>query len=121
VAGREGERLVAVLAELRRELEGLPHDEGAPRPGQSRVEGPLVEALIAELRRLAVASAGPSGTVQPALEGAAMVMRQELQDGDEARLAAYLPSFAFLVALPGLGRERALALSARAAELLDAS
>ena len=57
--------------------------------------------------------------VQGALKRAELVVRGELLRGEGERLAALLPSFAFLVVLPLLGKGEALRISERAAELLD--
>jgi hypothetical protein len=56
--------------------------------------------------------------VRLALDGAELVMRGELIRGNGTRLGALVPSFVFLVTLPMVEQDEALALSQRAGELL---
>ncbi len=65
---------------------------------------------------------GVSGrSVSIALDGAEVVMRGELAMGNAGQLPALLPSFVFLVALPVVDQGRALELSRRAAQLVEAT
>ena len=135
VAGHGGMNLVGVLRELRGEL-----DTAADPPGPSpewlaghtnlwRELGREEERLVIELRRALAELAGaargarwePSGerAVALALEGAEVVIREELAAARPEMIEAHLPGFAFMVVLPGLGRTAALALSRRVEELLD--
>jgi hypothetical protein len=57
--------------------------------------------------------------VQMVLDGAEMMMRGEILKGNRERLAQLMPDFVFLVALPIVDQDRALALSGRATELID--
>lgn len=129
VAG-DHERLVAVLRALREELG---EEEGAAAPseagdrvmwGRADEVDTLAELLREELARLAAAalrhsplSAADERAVQAALDGAEIVIRGASAAERPRVLEEYLPGFAFLVSLPGLGRSRALDLSERAAEL----
>jgi hypothetical protein len=61
----------------------------------------------------------PLGSVEAALDGAEMVMRGELASGGAARLPRLLPSFVFLVTLPIVDQDRALALSRRTTQLIE--
>jgi hypothetical protein len=87
----------------------------------------LVVALEQALARIAAAVAGshPDGPVLPAsliasaLGGAGMLMRAELAARRPERLDELLPAIAYLVTLPYLGQQEALALSRRTRELLD--
>ena len=66
-------------------------------------------------------SGGGSGNaVGAAIDGAELVMRGELLSGNADRLPALMPSFVFLVALPVVDQDRALELSRRTIELIDA-
>jgi hypothetical protein len=86
----------------------------------------LIAGLRGALARLASAAqrgegadGAPDGAVLAALDGAELVMRGEILLGNGGRLAALVPSFAFLATLPVIGRERALDLSRRAEKLLE--
>jgi hypothetical protein len=46
-------------------------------------------------------------------------MRAEILLGNGNRITSLVPNFAFLATLPVIGRDRALALSRRAEELLE--
>jgi len=46
-------------------------------------------------------------------------MRGELLAGDAERIAILMPSFVFLVVLPIVGQDEALALSRRTAQLVE--
>jgi hypothetical protein len=60
----------------------------------------------------------PAGSMQAAVDGAEMVMRGALMTGEGNRLARLMPSLVFLVALPIVEQDRALALSLRTSELI---
>jgi hypothetical protein len=86
------------------------------------------DALVRELRaalatiaaRLGAASEEPSSqSVLTALDAAEIVMRGELTTGGQNRLPQLMPSLVFLVTLPIVEQDRALALSHRTAELID--
>jgi len=115
--------MVAVLRRVRGELLGTGaqdtvHRAASGSPPASRADA-LVALLRSELERLAeAADSGPASALDMALDGAELVMRRELERGGEAELAGHLSSFAFLVVLPGLGRERAAAVSERVEQLL---
>jgi hypothetical protein len=134
-AGREGEHLLAVVRELYRELG---YDEASEGPKKAwlqssqaelweRRETPgdeLADLLREALAKLACAADG-EGTerkeraVSAALDGAELVMRCEIAAGRPAAIADHLPGFVYMVTLPGLGRKGALAVSRRAAELVE--
>jgi hypothetical protein len=136
VAGRDGMNLVGVLRELRGELDAA---ADAPGPSPEWLAGRHTslwreldredERLVIELRRALAELAGaargarwePSGerAVVLALEGAEVVIREELAAARPEMIEAHLPGLAFMVVLPGLGRTAALALSRRVEELLD--
>jgi hypothetical protein len=83
----------------------------------------LVRSVRAALAKIAATlSVGreepPFDAVGNALDGAEMVMRGELVSGGAERLPRLLPSFVFLVALPIVEQDRALALSRRTSELI---
>ncbi len=89
---------------------------------------PADEALAGRLRmglaKIAAALGfGPDGprpqAVLAALDGAEMVIRGELMTGNADHLPRMMPSFVFLVALPIVEQDRALALSRRTAELIS--
>jgi hypothetical protein len=61
----------------------------------------------------------PENAVGAALDGAELVIRGELVRGNADRLADLMPSFVFLVTLPIVDQDEALALSRRAAELVE--
>jgi hypothetical protein len=86
------------------------------------------ELAVTTLRgRLAKIAAALADTAKPAnqravlaaLDGAEMVMRGELVNGNGSGLPRLMPSFIFLVALPIVGQDRALELSRRSAELIE--
>jgi hypothetical protein len=86
------------------------------------------ELLVARLRRgLAALAAGlevgspsaPEGAVGAALDGAEMVIRGELVCGNAAQLPELIPGFVFLVVLPVVGHDEALALSRRTETLVE--
>lgn len=80
-----------------------------------------VRAVLATIAaRLAAAAENPTSySVQGALDGAEIVMRGELMTDRGDRLPRLMPSLIFLVALPIVEQDRALALSQRTAELID--
>jgi hypothetical protein len=137
VTGADGQRMVAAIEELYSELG---YSEAEPGPSEEWLRGSqgelwegcekdgseLVSQLRVALAKLAHAAQGQSETpqrheraVQSALDGAELVMRGEIAARRPEMIGAHLPGFTFIVVLPGLGRERALKLSQRAAELVD--
>jgi hypothetical protein len=93
--------------------------------GMLRVED---EVLVARLRRGlaelvgalgAGAEGAPTGAVGAALDGAEMVIRGELLCGNAGQLAELIPGFVFLVVLPVVGHDEALALSRRTEALVE--
>jgi hypothetical protein len=134
-AGNYGGVLIEVADQLCAELSyaesgGIPGalstlaEEGV----MARMLSPKDESLVSSVREglARVAAAVAAGSVEPslravqiALDGAEMVMRGELVSGNEDRLPSLMPSFVFLVALPTVGQNRALALSRRAQSLVE--
>jgi hypothetical protein len=136
VAGTEGRRIVAAIEELSAELgsrEGPSAQSRRWAAAGTRSPGDLDagdEELIARLRAAlatlaGAARAGEDGrkdserAVIAALDGAELVMRGEILLGNGERISGLVPSFAFLATLPMTGKERALAISRRATELLE--
>ena len=84
----------------------------------------FVIRLRGDLARIAGAlgGSGPDFShpliVQMVLDGAEMMIRGEILKGKRERLPQMLPDFVFLVALPIVDQDRALALSQRASELI---
>jgi hypothetical protein len=134
-AGNHGDVLLRVADQLCAELGAAP---GAEIPGARsslREEGVMAGILSSEdelavtsvrggLAQIAAALAGETGSadtraVQAALDGAELVMRGELVNGNGSWLPRLMPSFVFLVALPIVEQDRALALSRRATELIE--
>ncbi|HEX4307777.1 MAG TPA: hypothetical protein VHZ54_17205 [Solirubrobacterales bacterium] len=84
------------------------------------------DALVREIRaalatiaaRLGAAENQPSYSVQGALDAAEIVMRGELTTGRRDQLSRLMPSLVFLIALPIVEQDRALALSQRTAVLI---
>lgn len=76
-----------------------------------------LEDLVAAAERSG--SSHPAGAARAALDGVETVMRGELLNGGIDRVAAQLPSFVFLVTLPILGQDDALALSGDTSQLVD--
>jgi hypothetical protein len=87
----------------------------------------LVRRLRAGLARIAAAlgESEPDFShpliIQMVLDGAEMMMRGEILKGNRERLAQLMPDFVFLVALPIVDQDRALELSRRATELIEAA
>ena len=136
LAGHELDRLVGALAELRVELAPGPDAVSAavalPRPRPGGLLDEQEEALVRELGRslaelaAATASAHPAAVTLPAtvmlgsVGGAEWVMRWTLQGEEPERLGELVPDFVYLVTLPYLDREGALAAAARSRELIEA-
>jgi hypothetical protein len=100
-------------------------DEGAMAGILSAEDESLVAALRGGLAKIAAAVGGqgedpPRRAVSTALDGAEMVVRGELLSGNREKLPRLMPSFVFLVALPIVDQDRALELSQRTEELLEA-
>lgn len=139
-AGDEREALSEVAdrlcAEFGYPLEDLPEDDSTPSD-DSMLKGerstlfgllsPEKEELIAAARRSLVrislalrsrrAANVPAMTVEALLDGAELVMRDELAKGK--RLTAVMPSIVFLVAISAVNQDEALELSERTASLLE--
>lgn len=83
----------------------------------------FVEHLSLGLAKIpaALGAGEPAGGFEPlvsaALEGAELVMRDALVNGQIDQLTLLLPSFVFLVAHPVAGQDDALALSCRVEEM----
>jgi hypothetical protein len=99
--------------------------EGGAMAGILSTEDELwVTRLRSGLARIAAALSGgaeppDSVAVRAALDGADLVMRGELVNGNEDWLPQLVPSFVFLVALPIVDQDRALEVSRRCAELIE--
>lgn len=135
--GNYGEVLLQVTDQLCAEL-GFA--ESGPTPGARSVLGvkgvmggilsPEDEALSRRVRealaRIATAcgftgDAPRSRVVLAALDGAEMALRGELVAGNPEQLLQLIPSLVFLVVLPLVDQDQALALSRRTAELISAA
>lgn len=133
-AGNYGEVLLEVADQLCAELA---YAGGGEVPGSrstlgeegvmSQVLSPTDESLVtrfrASLAKIAAAVAPGTGNpdlraVQTALDGAELVVRGELVSGNEEQLPRLMPSFVFLVTLPAVGQNRAIALSQRTSDLV---
>jgi hypothetical protein len=136
-AGREDEYLLGVVRELYEELgysdQAMTGPSGSWRRASqtgfwSSCDGEeLVPRLREALAKLAWIASGESEgeererqAVRAALDGAELVMRAEIASNRPERIADHLPGFAFTVTFMGLGRERAIELSRRATELIEA-
>jgi len=134
--GNYGEVLLEVADQLCAELAFVQREEVPGARSALNERGALGQTLSPQDRSLvmgvreglarivAAASAGAAkhpdmNAVQIALDGAESVVRGELVSGNEDRLPRLMPSFVFLVALPAVGQDRALALSRRASELIE--
>jgi hypothetical protein len=129
------------LEELCAELGSDGVEEGAGDSGSSAVvrggssilaslneaDEALVEAIRLDLARLAAAIQGEGQAsaqdigVRVVLDGAELVMRAELIRGQAERLPGLLPGFVFLVALVIVDQDKALQLSRRMSELIEAA
>lgn len=134
-AGNYGGVLLRVADELCAELGDPPCDEIPGARSSLGEEGAMAGILNSEdelavtsvrggLARIAAAlasdvSAPDTPAVRAALDGAELVMRGELVNGNGSWLPRLMPSFVFLVALPIAGQDRALELSRRATELIE--
>ncbi len=135
----EEEALLAVVEDLCAEL-GYGEREPEPADVRSVLSGgrgaplagmlsPEQESWVAQMRgclaKLAAAVGSgrrggePQRMVGVALDGAELVMRGELARGKTEALPGLMSSFVFLVALSMVERDEALALSQRAAELVE--
>jgi hypothetical protein len=91
----------------------------------SAADESLATGLRAGLARIVAALGSrredpPGQAISTALDGAEMVVRGELLSGNGERLPRLMPSFVFLVTLPIVDQDRALELSRRTEELVDA-
>jgi hypothetical protein len=136
-AGREDEYLLGVVRELYEELGYSEESMAGPSGGWRRASQAglwgdcdgedLVPRLREALAKLAwIANGEGEGderekqAVRAALDGAELVMRAEIASNRPERIGSHLPGFAFTVTFMGLGRDRAIELSRRAAELVEA-
>lgn len=136
-AGNYGDVLLRVVDALCAELGAATVDEIPGARSSLGEEGVMAGILSSEdelavtsvrggLAKIASALAGETEVssqdaraVQAALDGAELVMRGELVNGNGSLLPRLMPSFVFLVALPIVEQDRALALSRRATELIE--
>jgi hypothetical protein len=100
-------------------------EEGVMAGILSAEDESLVEALRNGLARIAAAVGArrehpPRQAVAAALDGAELVVRGELISGNREQLPRLMPSFVFLVTLPIVDQDRALELSRRTEELIEA-
>jgi hypothetical protein len=132
--GNYGDVLLRVADELCVELGAGPEEIPSARSSLSE-EGVMAGVLSSEdelavkglrrgLARIAAALSDRAGSpdmlaVQAALDGAELVIRGELVNGNGSWLPRLMPSFVFLVALPIVEQDRALALSRRCTELIQ--
>lgn len=137
LAGNEREALLHVAKRLSIELgyrEGEAIDPAEEdRSGERGAMGGLLSAeddlLARSMRREltkvanALVRSRPEnvrqGAVGAALDGAEMVIRGELMSGRAAQLPVLMPSFVFLIAVPALDLDGAIALSRRTAEMVE--
>jgi hypothetical protein len=134
-AGNYGQALLRVADELCTELTQVDTAD-LPGPRSALAEGGVLagildaeeESLVRELRgalvRIASALGAPTPedpkarTIGAALDGAEMVIRGELLNGNARQLPDLMPSLVFLVTLPIVKQDRALDLSARTKDLV---
>ena len=133
-AGNYGELLLGVAEKLCAEL---PHAGSGEIPvlrSTLGADGPMAGVLgdadeeLATVLREALARVAVAAGARPedpqahrvlaALDGAEMVIRGELVSGNLVQLPRLLPSLVFMVTLPIVEQDRALALSRRASELI---
>jgi hypothetical protein len=134
-AGGQSEPLIAAMEKLCAELGA--DDPGPPEStlADRRLAGSdlntedelLVRRLRTYLARIAAAlGRGELDFSHPlipqmVLDGAEMMMRGEIIKGNRERLAQMMPDFVFLVAMPGVDQDRALELSRRTSDLIQAA
>lgn len=138
LAGNHRRELLEAVDRLGAELgcsEGpeVVDDLRTPLGGASAAMGGILnsedEEFVATLRRglariaTALGAGGGAGheqgnAVGAALDGAEMVTRGELIMGNGGQLPSLLPGFVYLVVLPVVGQDRALAVSERAQQLI---
>jgi hypothetical protein len=139
VAGDERELLLRIANQLCSELGRRPSSEwlsvASPTFGErgshtaaaglSRGDEELVRTMRQALAEVAGAAdtgrlaAERRNSVRAALDGAELVVRGELAMGGRDQVRMLLPSFVFLIALPILQQDDALAISRRARELVE--
>jgi hypothetical protein len=105
--GQEGDALLEVVGVLGSEVELT---AGAMRRGLEKLAAALVPARP---------GADASQAVGTALDCAELVTRGELAQGNLKQLPYLLPSFVFLVSLPIVGQDEALALARRTESLVE--
>lgn len=138
VIRNQREALLHIMDDLCAELGYAGAEADFPRSGSALGGGDMLslanpqdELLVAKVRRglekvaTAVGRSRPEvvprRAVHAALDGAELVMRGELATGSAAQLPALIPSFVFLVTLPIVKQDRALCLSRRTSELINAA
>jgi hypothetical protein len=133
--GNQGDLLLRVMGML---LDGMPevgpveitwaespfHERAATSERLSTEDRLLVESLRAALATIAArlsadAENASAPLARAALDAAETVMRGELMTRRDPQLARLLPSLVFVVVLPIVDQDRALALSQRTLELID--
>jgi hypothetical protein len=135
VAGNEREVLLAVANQLSVELGYAEGGEGSygestwlgggEAPGLNAEDELLVSRMRRALANVAAAASGggpgsvAESAVRAALDGIEAVLRGELASGNADQLSELLPSFVFLVTLPVVHQDRALALSRRVERLIE--
>jgi hypothetical protein len=135
-AGNDGEVLLRVADKLCAELAiagSWEIPEGHSTLGEAGMmagilsadDESLVKRLSEALAKIAAALGvgledPPTRAVWIALDGAEMVVRGELVSGKVGQLPRLMPSLVFLVALPIVDQDRALELSRRTVELIEA-
>ena len=131
----EPKRLLDVLSALCDEVgsKAVGEEPHAAEPTGEWPPGAMLseedEQLVAGLRGGLATLAGAlrvrlvqaPAAVRGALDGAELLARSEILSGRRERLPQLLPSFAFLVVLPLVGKSEALRISRRADALLDGS
>jgi hypothetical protein len=133
--GNQGDLLLRVMGLLLDELPDVGPVEmtWAESPFRERAAGSerlstedklLVESLRAALatiaaRLIADAENASAPFARAALDAAESVMRGELMTRGDPQLARLLPSLVFVVVLPIVDQDRALALSQRTLQLID--
>jgi hypothetical protein len=109
--GQEGKVLLELVVMT---IGGACEKDESPAAGMRRA----LERLAAELAMAGSDGPAPRG-VYAALDGAELVTRAELARGNGHQLPLLLPGFVFLVALPIVGEDEALALARRTESLIE--
>jgi hypothetical protein len=140
VTGDEGRALLGIVGEICSELGSGGRREwlSAAPPAFGARDGHWAgadlsqkdEALVAEMRKALAELAGAAGaaslaeqrqlTTRTALDGAELMIRGQLAMKSPEQLRLLLPSFVFLIVLPILQQDEALAISRRVGEMVEA-